>query len=107
MNGTRSIFMRKGYWLTALAAIVLLAASPGTAQAQLTSTDHFGDRTSVTEGDDRHVYRGHRRDISRLIADQRTMRYRGLGKSDLSQTTITVMVATRVLLTSGISRTRY
>ena len=34
MNGARSIFMRKGYWLTALAAIVLLAASPGTALAQ-------------------------------------------------------------------------
>ena len=34
MNGARSIFLRKGYWLTALAAIVLLAASPGTAQAQ-------------------------------------------------------------------------
>ena len=27
--------MRKGYWLTALAALVLLAASPGTAQAQI------------------------------------------------------------------------
>ena len=39
MNGARSIFMRKGYWLTALAAIVLLAASPGTAQAQ---DDHHG-----------------------------------------------------------------
>ena len=34
MNGTRSTFMCKGYWLTALAAIVLLAASPGTALAQ-------------------------------------------------------------------------
>ena len=34
MNGARSIFMRTGYWLTALAAIVLLAASPGTASAQ-------------------------------------------------------------------------
>ena len=34
MNGARSTFMRKGYWLTALAAIVLLAASPGTALAQ-------------------------------------------------------------------------
>ena len=32
MNGARSTFMRKGYWLTALAAIVLLAASPGTAR---------------------------------------------------------------------------
>ena len=38
MNGARSIFMRKGYWLTALAAIVLLAASPGTASAQVTVT---------------------------------------------------------------------
>ena len=38
MNGARSIFMRKGYWLTALAAIVLLAASPGTASAQVTIT---------------------------------------------------------------------
>ena len=36
MNGARSTFMRKGYWLTALAAIVLLAASPGTALAQVT-----------------------------------------------------------------------
>ena len=35
MNGARSIFMRKGYWLTALAALVLLAASSGTAQAQI------------------------------------------------------------------------
>ena len=34
MNGARSTFMRKGYWITALAAIVLLAASPGTASAQ-------------------------------------------------------------------------
>ena len=37
MNGARSIFMRKGYWLTALAAIVLLAASSGTASAQITA----------------------------------------------------------------------
>ncbi len=57
MNGARSTFMRKGYWLTALAAIVLLAASPGTAQAQLTATDDFGEGgvkvevpESVTEG---------------------------------------------------------
>ncbi len=34
MNGARSTFMRKGYLLTALAAAVLLAASPGTAVAQ-------------------------------------------------------------------------
>ncbi len=36
MNGARSTFMRTGYWLTALAAAVLLAASPGTAAAQAT-----------------------------------------------------------------------
>ena len=34
MNGARSTFMRKGYWLTALATAVLLAASSGTALAQ-------------------------------------------------------------------------
>ena len=39
MNGARSTFMRKGYWLTALAAAVLLAASPGTA---------FGSRSKLT-----------------------------------------------------------
>ena len=57
MNGARSILMRKGYWLTALAAIVLLAASPGTAQAQLTATEKFGEGgvkvevpKTVTEG---------------------------------------------------------
>ena len=34
MNGVRSIFMRKGYLMTALLAAVLLAASSGTAWAQ-------------------------------------------------------------------------
>ena len=47
MNGARSTFMRKGYWLTALAAIVLLAASPGTASAQVTITGP----DEVTEGE--------------------------------------------------------
>ena len=37
MNGARTIFMRKGYLLTALAALALLAASPGTAEAQNTT----------------------------------------------------------------------
>ena len=37
MNGARTTFMRRGYLLTALAAVVLLAASPGTAQAQVLS----------------------------------------------------------------------
>ena len=46
MNGARSTFMRKGYWLTALAAIVLLAASPGTASAQSTG---FSDMSSGTK----------------------------------------------------------
>ncbi len=36
MNGARSTYMRRGYLLTALAAVVLLAASPGTAPAQIT-----------------------------------------------------------------------
>ena len=47
MNGARSIFMRKGYWLTAFAALVLLAASPGTAQAQVEVTGP----DEVTEGE--------------------------------------------------------
>ena len=34
MNGVRSTFMRRGYLLTALAALLLLAASTGTAEAQ-------------------------------------------------------------------------
>ena len=38
MNGSKSTFKRKGYWLTAFAAAVLLAASPGTAQAQVEVT---------------------------------------------------------------------
>ena len=37
MNGARTTFMRTGYWLTALGAIVLLAASAGTASAQITA----------------------------------------------------------------------
>ena len=36
MNGARTTYMRRGYLLTALAAVVLLAASPGTALAQVT-----------------------------------------------------------------------
>ena len=56
MNGVRSIFRRKGYLLTAFSAAVLLAASSGTALAQVTITgpDERRDR-----GRDRHVYRGH------------------------------------------------
>lgn len=37
MNGARTFLMRKGYVLTALAAAALLAASPGTAEAQNTT----------------------------------------------------------------------
>ena len=48
MNGARSIFMRKGYWLTALAAAVLLAASPGTALAQ--SVGFVGSSSTMMEG---------------------------------------------------------
>ena len=45
MNGVRSIFRRKGYLLTALAAAVLLAASSGTAYAQVSLSG-----SSVTSG---------------------------------------------------------
>ena len=37
MNGSKSTFKRKGYWLTAFAAAVLLAASPGTARRRSTT----------------------------------------------------------------------
>ena len=50
MNGARSNFMRKSYWLTALAAAVLLAASSGTALAQTASVGFDRASTSVTEG---------------------------------------------------------
>ena len=43
MNGARTTFMRRGYLLTALAAAVLLAASPGTASAQ--TVGFVGDTT--------------------------------------------------------------
>ena len=51
MNGARSTFMRKGYWLTALAAIVLLATSPGPASAQITISAPDvveGERATIT-----------------------------------------------------------
>ena len=48
MNGVRSIPMRKGYLLTALAAAVLLAASSGTAYAQ--SIGFSGSSNSMMEG---------------------------------------------------------
>ena len=48
MNGVRSISMRKGYLLTALAAAVLLAASSGTAYAQ--SVGFSSASLTVTEG---------------------------------------------------------
>ena len=47
MNGARFTLMRKGYLLTALAAAVLLAASPGTASAQ--SIGFVGTSGSVAE----------------------------------------------------------
>ena len=50
MNEARSMFLRKGYWLTALASIVLLAASPGTASAQVkvTGPDEVAEGGTVT-----------------------------------------------------------
>ena len=52
MNGVRSIFRRKGYLLTALAAAVLLAASSGTAWAQTPSVDFEDPSVTVREGAD-------------------------------------------------------
>ena len=49
MNGARSTFKRKGYLLTALAAAVLLAASPGTASAQSPSIGFVGSSGTVAE----------------------------------------------------------
>ena len=43
MNGVRTTFMRRGYLLTALSALLLLAASVGTAAAQ-------GARASPSRG---------------------------------------------------------
>ena len=47
MNGARTTFMRRGYLLTALAAAVLLAASPGIASAQ--SIGFVGSSGTVSE----------------------------------------------------------
>ena len=62
MNGARTTFMRRGYLLTALSALLLLAASAGTASAQTTPVDTSAGLEglsvtlqaprSVTEGND-------------------------------------------------------
>ena len=91
MNGARSTFMRKGYWLTALAAIVLLAASPGTAQAQdLTATADYGEGgvkvevpKTVTEGN------------SATITVSASAAVSAAANDDVARRTVTVMV-TRV-----------
>ena len=80
MNGARSIFMRKGYWLTALAAIVLLAASPGTAQAQVTES-RGRTRSTVTEGETVHVYRAPSRDLPAGHQATRRDGYRDLDRT--------------------------
>ena len=70
MNGAKSTFKRKGYWLTAFAAAVLLAASPGTASAQVTVTGRMWPRAS------RHDYRDRQGDLSRPLPA--VMAYRDL-----------------------------
>ena len=69
-----STFMRKGYWLTALAAAVLLAASPGTAQAQVTVTapDEVveGERATIygdRQGDDHPAHKRRRSPSARRL----------------------------------------
>ena len=49
MNGVRSTFMRRGYLLTALSALLLLAASAGTAEAQRVSIGFDGTSGTVSE----------------------------------------------------------
>ena len=53
MNGSRSILMRKGYLLTALTAAVLLAASSGTAWAQIPVTAVTLDKVTITTSSER------------------------------------------------------
>ena len=74
MNGVRSIFRRKGYLLTALAAAVLLAASSGTAYAQsvsFTSTSGTlpeGATSASNTGNPLHIYV----EISGIVDDPAT-----------------------------------
>ena len=49
MNGVRSTFMRRGYLLTALSALLLLAASAGTAEAQRVSIGFVETSGMVSE----------------------------------------------------------
>ncbi len=49
MNGVRSTYLRRGYLLTALAAAVLLAASPGTASAQRVSIGFVDTNGEISE----------------------------------------------------------
>ena len=49
MNGVRSTFMRRGYLLTALSALLLLAASTGTAEAQRVSIGFAETSGTVSE----------------------------------------------------------
>ena len=49
MNGVRSTFMRRGYLLTALSALLLLAASAGTAEAQRVSIGFVETSGAVSE----------------------------------------------------------
>ena len=49
MNGVRSTFMRRGYLLTALAALLLLAASVGTAEAQRVTIGFVETSGTVSE----------------------------------------------------------
>ena len=49
MNGVRTTFMRRGYLLTALSALLLLAASAGTAEAQRVTIGFDGTSGTISE----------------------------------------------------------
>ncbi len=102
MNGARSTFMRKGYLLTALAAAVLLAASPGIASAQSVSfTTSSGSLPEGATGAPAtpaplHIYV----DISGIVDDPATMDVDESTTSDDAAGEITLV---HNLDTSGLS----
>ena len=108
MNGARSTFTRKGYWLTALAAAVL-AASPGTAYAQ--SVGFVGTSSTMME---RRIPRSkdpcahhdrHQRERSHRAFGRRGWRPEklvlGPSRSSTTQTLCTLVKILRAMVTCG------
>ena len=96
MNGVRSTFMRRGYLLTALSALLLLAASAGTASAQpapgTASVALDRAATSLTEGD------VSRTNPAGILKVTRTGNSAGLG---ISTETVTLQIGAAMPATAG------